>query len=116
MSSFFIERAPPDGDWHLMMCGPCQIGIDDIHGPPEDGKHNFPSAIAPNHKTAFAGRPGWKARVRYGTTLLEEFIWERIPTNPLDPDSDTVWGWKRTFVNQVPIERGDFGDMSWSMG
>ncbi len=113
MTSFYVERSAPDGDWHLMMCGPCQIGIDDLRGPPEDSYHNYPPATAPNHKTAFAGKEGWKARVRYGNTTLEEFIWDKVPVNPNDPESDTVWGWKRTFYNQVPIERGDFGDMSF---
>ncbi len=111
--TFFIERAPADGDWQVIMAGSCQLGIGDVRGPPEDSHHNFPPSQDPNHKTAFAGLPGWKARVRYDVTTLEEFIWDRIPVNPNDPESDTVWGWKRIFYNQVPIERGDFGEMAF---
>lgn len=111
--SFFVERCAEDGNWVTMMCGPCQIGIDDLHGPPEDSRHSFPPAVTPGNKTAFTGRPGWRARVRYRDTKLEEFEWDRIPVNPLEPDGDMVWGWKRTFLNNVPIERGDFGEMSF---
>lgn len=98
---FRVERSADGEDWTTLMASPSRIGIDDLHGPP--GPHSinhtgggdmFAGAPSPGNKTVLAGGPGWQARVRYEDTVIERYVWDRIPINELDPESDTIWGWK----------------------
>ena len=107
---FYVERIDDQGNVHLMMASPHQVGIDDIRGPPGPSSNNqlsgafymngFPS---PGNKSAFAGRRGWQARVRYFDQVVARYEWDRVPDNPFDADSDTSWGWKLVEKNHVDI-------------
>lgn len=98
---FYVERDPGGGNWTTMLSSPHQIGVSDLQGPRTTDQYNFPPAVTPGNKSAFAGLPGWKARVRHNDTLMEEYVWDKVPINPHDPESDTYWGWKRVFVNEA---------------
>ncbi len=104
---FYIERADEKGNWALMMAAPTRISVDDLRGPAEDSNHNYLGNTSPGYKTVFAGKRGWKARVRCDDTIVELYKWARIPLNEMDPDSDTAWGWELVMDNRsaIPFEK-----------
>lgn len=105
---FRVERSDDQGNtWDLLLASPHRIGISDIRGPPEDSKHNYPPSVSPGNKTAFAGRRGSWARVRFDDLVLETFKWERIPENEFDPETNFVWGWQLVHQQHaaIPPER-----------
>ena len=109
-----IERTDKEGNWHPMMLGPHRLKISDLRGPPGPptgnqftGAHYMNGWPSPGNLTEFAGKPGIQARVRYNDTVVELYDWGKVPVNPADPESDTLWGWKLIEQNhaQVPFEQ-----------
>lgn len=110
---FRVERITADGDVQLMRACPHRIGIGDLAGPPGphptnqmNGAQYMNGWPTPGNATVFAGMKGWEARVRYNDTVIERFVWDKIPVNEFDPDSDTLWGWKLVEQNHqaIPFE------------
>lgn len=97
---FHVERSDGAGNWTVMLVSPDPIGICDLHGQAE----TYPPSTPPGFKSAFSGKPGWQARVRYKDTVLDVYEWEKIPLNPLDPDTELAWGWKHLahFHREIP--------------
>jgi hypothetical protein len=105
---FRIERSADEWNtWDLMMCSPHRVTVDDLHGPPEDLHNQFPPTTSPGNKSAFSGKKGWQARVRWHDSVIEIYEWDMIPVNEFDPETDTVWGWKMIYDNRrsIPAEK-----------
>lgn len=96
---FYLERY--DGkNWTAFRVSTHMVSPSDIIG--IDG---YPSSTTPGNLTTFAGKPGWKCRIRYDDVTIEEFDWAEIPENPMDADSMRLWGWKPISRNYAAIPK-----------
>jgi len=114
--TFYVERY--DGArWTCLMMAQHYINPSAIQGPPEidtDGKGSYPPARTPGNASAFAGKPGWNARVRFDDQVMELYDWDKVPENPADENSQTLWGWKlrQRFAVAIPVDRIAVGELS----
>ena len=111
---WYVQRSNDKGEWITMMHGPHRLRIDDLRGPPGPSPNNQLSGAfymndwpSPGNLTVFTGKPGMKACVRYEDTVVELYDWGKVPVNPRDPESDTLWGWKLVEQHHadVPFEQ-----------
>lgn len=78
--------------WTTLVVSPEPVGPGDLN--------TNPAFLNDPKRPGLCGVDGepYKARVRYVDVTtdieLELYDWAKVPMNPNDPDSDTVWGWK----------------------
>lgn len=114
--TFFVERH--NGEcWTCLLTAEHYVNPSSIGGPPEqhdNGAGLFPPARTPGNKTAFAGLPGWQARVRFDDQVMEIYDWEKVLENPADPESARLWGWclRNRYKVMVPPDRVALGELS----
>ena len=110
---FLLDRFNGE-KWQTLFASPADYPI----SPETFGRHQgYP--YDPK-RPAFAGEPGYKARVRYVDVTtdmeLEFYDWDKIPENPYYPESAMIWGWKlvkrATYPSVSPMQHMKVGT-SW---
>src|SRR5215470_19534005 len=127
---WYVQRSNDKGEWITMMSGPHRLNIGDLRGSPgpaygpaisADGLSMprvcsgdlFSSLPTPGNLTVFSGKKGMQACVRYNDTITELYDWGKIPVNPADPESDTLWGWKLIEEHRIDVPFEELWPMSF---
>jgi hypothetical protein len=96
--TFFVDRYNVETKtWTTLFAAEHYIDPNSFSGPQE----MFPSSESPENARAFAGRPGWKSRVRFNDATMAIYAWDKVPENPRDEDSFMKWGWE--LIERFPV-------------